>query len=134
MQFCILHKPMGGARAPPAPPGYATAFGHKIFCKREKIGVEDTTFEAKDKKISRPRTDFLKTDPLEAKNRNVRGQGLRTQGAIKCSPRRKKRSPKIFSGDLKIKRWSSSDEAPIFRKKKDLPNFFARFLPISKVK
>ena len=27
MRFCILHKPMGGARAPPAPPppGYATA-------------------------------------------------------------------------------------------------------------
>ena len=25
MRFCILHKPMGGARAPPAPPpGYAT--------------------------------------------------------------------------------------------------------------
>ena len=25
MPFCILHKPMGGARAPPPPPGYATA-------------------------------------------------------------------------------------------------------------
>ena len=26
MRFCILHKPMGGARAPPPPPpGYATA-------------------------------------------------------------------------------------------------------------
>ena len=24
MRFCILHKPMRGARAPPAPPGYAT--------------------------------------------------------------------------------------------------------------
>ena len=24
VRFCILHKPMGGARAPPAPPGYAT--------------------------------------------------------------------------------------------------------------
>ena len=24
MRFCILHKPMGGARAPPPPPGYAT--------------------------------------------------------------------------------------------------------------
>ena len=28
MQFCILHKPMGGVRAPPAPPpGYATGCG-----------------------------------------------------------------------------------------------------------
>ena len=25
VRFCILHKPMRGARAPPAPPGYATA-------------------------------------------------------------------------------------------------------------
>ena len=28
VRFCILHKPMGGARAPPAPPGYATAKGN----------------------------------------------------------------------------------------------------------
>ena len=28
MRFCILHQPMGGARAPPAPPpGYATGQG-----------------------------------------------------------------------------------------------------------
>ena len=26
MRFCILHKPMGGARAPPPPPGYATVY------------------------------------------------------------------------------------------------------------
>ena len=26
VRFCILHKPMGGARAPPAPPGYATGY------------------------------------------------------------------------------------------------------------
>ena len=27
IRFCILHKPMGGARAPPAPPpGYATGY------------------------------------------------------------------------------------------------------------
>ena len=26
MRFCILHKPMGEARAPPPPPGYATGF------------------------------------------------------------------------------------------------------------
>ena len=26
MRFCILHKPMGGARAPRPPPGYATEY------------------------------------------------------------------------------------------------------------
>ena len=43
-------------------------------------GVEDTRLEAKDtKKNPRPRTAFPRTDPLEAKDRNVRGQGPRTQ-------------------------------------------------------
>ena len=31
MRFCILLKTMGGALAPPAPPGYATAYNHLIF-------------------------------------------------------------------------------------------------------
>ena len=33
MRFCILHKPMGGARAPPRPPppGYATAIECVFF-------------------------------------------------------------------------------------------------------
>ena len=39
-------------------------------------GVEDTRLEAKDtKKNPRPRTAFPRTEPLEAKDRNARGQG-----------------------------------------------------------
>ena len=43
-------------------------------------GVEDTTLEAKakdTKKKPRPRTAFPRTDTLEAKDRNARGQGQR---------------------------------------------------------
>ena len=36
MRFCILHKPMGGARAPPPPPGYATAL-NPYFAKGEGL-------------------------------------------------------------------------------------------------
>ena len=28
VRFCILHKPMGGTRAPPPPPGYATVYSY----------------------------------------------------------------------------------------------------------
>ena len=43
-------------------------------------GVEDTRLEAKDTKKNprpRPRTAFPRTDTLEAKDRNARGQGQR---------------------------------------------------------
>ena len=44
-------------------------------------GVEDPTFEAKAKDSKNPRpspsTDFLRTSPLEDKDRNVRDQGQR---------------------------------------------------------
>ena len=58
-------------------------------------GIEDTRIEAKakDKKTPRPTTALQRTDPLEAKDRNARGQGQRR----KCSPKkRKKRSSKEF--------------------------------------
>ena len=58
-------------------------------------GVEDTRLEAKDtKKNPRPRTALPRTDPLEAKDRNARGQGQgpRTQAQVLS----KKRSSKIF--------------------------------------
>ena len=57
-------------------------------------GVEDTRLEAKakDTKNPRPRTAFPRTDTLEAKDRNARGQG---QGhKRKCSPPPKK---KVFT-------------------------------------
>ena len=49
----------------------------------------------------RPRTAFPRTDPLEAKDRNARGQGQgpRTQAQVFS---KKKKSSKFFSGDHQI--------------------------------
>ena len=60
-------------------------------------GVEDTRLEAKAKNTKknpwpRPRTAFPRTEPLEAKDRNARGQGPRTQAQAFS----KKRSSKFF--------------------------------------
>ena len=63
------------------------------------------------KKNPRPRTAFPRTDTLEAKDRNARGQGQepRTQAQVLS---KKKRSSKNFSGDLhcpnatNIRRWA----------------------------
>ena len=63
-------------------------------------GVEDTRLDAKAKdtqKNPRPRTALPTTDPLEAKDRNARSQGLGHKR--KCSPK-KKGLQKNFSGDL----------------------------------
>ena len=70
-------------------------------------GVEDTRLEAKAKDTKktedRPRTAFPRTDTLEAKDRNARGQG---QGhKRKCSPKsqkffrryQKKKKKKVFT-------------------------------------
>ena len=67
-------------------------------------GVEDTRLEAKanakDTKKNprpRPRTAFPRTDTLEAKDRNARGQGQgpRTQAQV-LSKRKKRSSQKFF--------------------------------------
>ena len=42
---------------------------------------------------------FSRTDPLEAKNRNARGQGPRTQSQVFS---KKKSFEKTFSGDLQL--------------------------------
>ena len=93
-------------------------------------GVEDTRLEAKDTKkirgqgqgqpfrgqtLSRPRTQkkseakpkdrFPRTDTLEAKDRNARGQGPRTQAQVLS--KKKKGLHKNFSGDLQKKKRSS---------------------------
>ena len=47
-------------------------------------GIENARLEVKDTKKTRPRTAFLRTEPLEPKNRNARGQGHRR----KCSPKK----------------------------------------------
>ena len=66
-------------------------------------GVEDKRLEAKDTKNPRPRTAPPRTDTLEAKDRNARGQGHKH----KFSPQ-KKDLQKFFSGDLQKKRSSKN--------------------------
>ena len=73
-------------------------------------GVEDTRLEAKAKDTKknprpRPRTAFPRTDALEAKDRNARGQGQgpRTQSASALQ-KKKKGLHKNFSGDLQKKK------------------------------
>ena len=67
-------------------------------------GVEDTgsRLRPRTQKNPRPRTAFPRTDTLEAKDRNARGQGPRTQAQVLS---KKKRSSKIFSSDLHKKRF-----------------------------
>ena len=103
-------------------------------------GVEDTRLEAKDTKKNprpRPRTALPRTDPLEAKDRNDRGQGQgpKTQAQVFS---KKKGLEKIFSGDLQKKRsWKKifrrSPKKKLFKKifrafssKKRLLKFFFR--------
>ena len=68
-----------------------------VDSKRE---VEDTTLHAKDtkkkrgqghKKKLRPRTDFPRTDHLEAKDRNAQSQGPRTLCASVIQEKKKKK-------------------------------------------
>ena len=85
-------------------------------------GVKNTRLEAKDTKKNprpRPRTAFPRTDTLEAKDRNARGQGQgpRTQAQVLSKKKglhknfsgdfqKKKVFTKIFSGDLHKKTFS----------------------------
>ena len=80
-----------------------------IFCRS---GVEDTRLEAKAKDTKknlkpRPRTAFPRTDLLEAKNRNARGQGQgpRTQPQVFS---KKKGLQKVFFRQFPIYRRSQN--------------------------
>ena len=87
-----------------------------------KGGVEDTTFEDTTQGHNknpnpRPRTDFMGTDTLKVKDRNVRTQGqlLRTQGGSVLT---KKQVPNFFSSsDLQKQKRFSCKETPIFCEK-----------------
>ena len=75
-----------------------------FFAVLNRGGVEDTRLEAKDTKKIRGQgqgTAFPRTEPLEAKDRNARGQGQgsRTQTQVFSQ---KKRLQKFFSGDLQF--------------------------------
>ena len=63
-------------------------------------------------KNPRPRTAFPRTDTLEAKDRNARGQRPRTQAQV-LSKKKKKGLHKNFSGDLQKKKKVSTT---IFRR------------------
>ena len=66
--------------------------GHKARCQGQ---------EHKKNPRARARTAFPRTDPLEAKDRNARGQGPRTVD-IAANVLQKKGPEKIFSGDLQF--------------------------------
>ena len=74
------------------------------------------------KKNLRPRTAFPRTDTLEAKDRNARGQGqgLRTQSQVLS---KKKGLHKNFSGDLKKKKVFPKNFQAISPKKRFPKNF-----------
>ena len=70
---------------------------------KNRGGVEDSRLEAKakakDTKKSEAKTAFARTDPLEAKDRNARGQGPTTQPQVFS---KKKGFHKSFSGNLQL--------------------------------
>ena len=69
----------------------------------------------------RPRTAFPRTDTLEAKDRNARGQGPRTQSQVLS---KKKGLHKNFSGDLQKKKKKKSSQK--FFKRSPLKNVFQK--------
>ena len=73
------------------------------------------------KKSPRPRTAFPRTDTLEAKDRNARGQGHK----CKCSPKKikKKGLHKNFSGNLQKKKVFTKIFQAISTKKRFPKNF-----------
>ena len=99
-------------------------FSAKIVTFRPKSAtVENTRLEAKDtKKIQgqghkknprpRPKTAFPRTDTLEAKERNARGQGPRTQAQVLSKKKKKKVFTKIFQAISKKKKPKNFSSAP----------------------
>ena len=92
-------------RLPREPPQNGTP-KTQFFEWLNKSGVEDTRLEAKAKDTKknprpRPRTAFPRTGPLEAKDRNARGQGQgpKTQAQVFS---KKKGLQNNFSGNLQF--------------------------------
>ena len=86
-------------------------------------GVEDTRLEAKirakNKKnprlMPRPRTALPRTDTLEAKDRNARGQGQGPRTQAQVLPK-KNGLHKNFSGDLEKKKKQTKNKKKVFTK------------------
>ena len=80
-------------------------FGVPISVITSRGGVEDTRLEAKakdTKKNPRPRTAFPRTDPLETKDRNARGQGQGPMTQLQVFSEKKKVFKKSLSGNLQF--------------------------------
>ena len=97
-------------------------------------GVEDTRLEAKakdTKKNPRPRTAFPRTDTLEAKNRNARGQGQGPRTQAQVLSKKKTSSQKFFRRSQKKKKKRSSQK---FFKRSPQKNVFQKiFQPLHKI-
>ena len=78
----------------------------------------------------RPRTAFPRTDTLEAKDRNARDQGPRTQSQVLSKKKKKKKKKKglhkNFSGDLQKKKVFTKIFQAISKKKRSSQKFFKR--------
>ena len=73
----------------------------------------------------RPRTAFPRTDTLEAKDRNARGQGPWTHAQV-LSKKKKKGLQKFFSGDLQKKKGLHKNLSSDLHKKTFSKKFFKR--------
>ena len=80
----------------------------------------------------RPRTAFPRTDTLEAKDRNARDQGPRTQSA--SALQKKKGLHKNFSGDLQKKKGLHKNFSGDLKKKKKTKRSSQKFFKRSPLK
>ena len=122
-------------------------YGAKLISAKvsSRGGVEDTRLDAKAKdtkkirgqgqeqpfrgqECSRPRTRtaFPRTDTLEAKDRNARGQGQGPRTQAQVVSQKKNGLHKNFSGDLQKKKRSSQKFFKRSPQKKVFRNFFKR--------
>ena len=110
---------------------YCIKTNGRLKCVASRDGVEDTRLEAKAKDTKNPRprsrTVFPRTDPLEAKDRNARGQRPRTEGQVFSE---RKSLQKFVSGEKGLKLFFSGD-LQLRKTKKGLRKFSARFLAFS---
>ena len=105
-----LHVICGLGIPPIKNPGYAYVHIYNTLLtlglshsRVHRGGVEDTGSRPRPRTQKnsrpRPRTAFPRTEPLEANDRNARGQGPRTQAHVFS---KKKSLQKNFSGDLQF--------------------------------
>ena len=74
----------------------------------------------------RPRTAFPRTDTLEAKDRNARGQGPRTQSASALQRKKKRSSQKFFRRSPKKKKKKKKRLSQKLFKRSPLKNVFQK--------